>query len=522
MLEVFKKIKSILSQSEVKPHSPLNNSLSDSFCIKNDYTPRGMSKYFDDSLVEAEGIVHQPDVYQFAAFLGRRFGCSHVIDLGCGKARKLVGLYPEFHIIGIDYGGNIRHCQEQYPYGTWIEFNLEQDINISLDRNIIQNAVIICADVIEHLNNPLNLLKAIKVLLNDSPVAILTTPERDLVHGADHLGPPPNPSHVREWSLPELERFLKANGLNICFSGLTVNNNRDLEKKTAITVLGNNSKTKFTTAPDVFKVVAFMCAFNEGDIVAPSVSYLINQGVDVYLIDNWSTDNTIEQVQHLIGKGLIGIERFPQDGPTLHYNWRHLLGRVEELSRTIEADWFIHHDVDEIRESPWPQIRLKDAICHVDCSGFNAIDHTVINFPPIDNNFIADNDVKRHFTFFEFGMNPGYFSQVKAWKNLRKPISLIKGGGHNVNFDGRRIYPFKFLLRHYPIRSQRHGETKIFLERKARFNPEEKANGWHKHYDQIGDGHIFIREQEELEFFDEQSFHKQYLIERLSGIGIVR
>ena len=38
-----------------------------------------------------------------------------------------------------------------------------------------------------------------------------------------------------------------------------------------------------------------------------------------------------------------------------------------------------------------------------------------------------------------------------------------------ARFPGRKVFPIQFLLRHYPIRSQRHGETKVFTERKPRF-----------------------------------------------------
>ena len=46
-------------------------------------------------------------------------------------------------------------------------------------------------------------------------------------------------------------------------------------------------------ALDEFRVVAIMTAYNEGDIVRSSVERLIASGVDVYLIDNWSEDDTV-------------------------------------------------------------------------------------------------------------------------------------------------------------------------------------------------------------------------------------
>jgi hypothetical protein len=84
------------------------------------------------------------------------------------------------------------------------------------------------------------------------------------------------------------------------------------------------------------------------------------------------------------------------------------------------------------------------------------------------------------------------------------------------------VYPFKFLLKHYPVRSQKHGEKKVFRERKARWNPEERAKGWHTHYDTMEEGDRFLLPASEQEFFDEDHFLKTYLVERLSGVGIIR
>ncbi|HKU75372.1 MAG TPA: glycosyltransferase [Pyrinomonadaceae bacterium] len=251
-----------------------------------------------------------------------------------------------------------------------------------------------------------------------------------------------------------------------------------------------------------FRVVALMSAYNEEDIIAPCLEYLIKQGLEVYLIDNWSTDSTVELASEFLGKGLIAIEKFPQHRPPTHYVWEDILSRIEQLTEEIEADWFVFQDVDEIRTSPWQGSSLRDAIRRVDREGFNCIDHTVITFYPTDNAFSAGEDFEAYFRYFEFSDKPGQFIEIKAWKNLGRRISLSESGGHEVRFRGRRTYPFRFLLKHYPIRSQAHGEKKIFRERKPRWHAQERARGWHTHYDHIDKGHSFLRRPDELELFD--------------------
>lgn len=69
------------------------------------------------------------------------------------------------------------------------------------------------------------------------------------------------------------------------------------------------------------------------------------------------------------------------------------------------------------------------------------------------------------------------FIQRKAWRRPADAgtVSLVPSGGHDVLFAGRRIYPYKFLLKHYSIRSQRHGGKKVWRERKSRWNEGERA-----------------------------------------------
>jgi hypothetical protein len=99
-------------------------------------------------------------------------------------------------------------------------------------------------------------------------------------------------------------------------------------------------------------------------------------------------------------------------------------------------------------------------------------------------------------------IGPGEFVRAKAWKNLGRRVVLNNSGGHEVRFEGRRTYPFKFLQKHYPVRSQEHGEKKVFRERKARWLPQERSIGWHTHYDHINKGHSFIRRPEDLRLFN--------------------
>jgi glycosyltransferase involved in cell wall biosynthesis len=266
-------------------------------------------------------------------------------------------------------------------------------------------------------------------------------------------------------------------------------------------------------AEDDFRVLAIIAAYNEGDIISSVVEHLIENGVEVYLIDNHSTDDTVEQARRWLGRGVVEIETFPPDADDgSHFDWGAILRRKEELAKTLGADWFIHHDADEIREAPWPGVRLRDAIRWVDVLGYNCIDFRVLNFPPIDDGFRKGMDPKAYFRYWQ---QPGEFDeiQIKAWKSGPAPIALAPWGGHQVRFRDRKVFPIQFLLRHYPIRSQSHGEQKVFAERKDRFLDRERVKGWHVQYDRYEPGHSFLGEPYHLKLFDKDEICLDLLLE---------
>jgi hypothetical protein len=251
---------------------------------------------------------------------------------------------------------------------------------------------------------------------------------------------------------------------------------------------------------DSFRVVALISTFNEADIIDPVLEHLHTNGVSSYLIDNESTDETVERARKWVGRGLLGIESIgtASGGRT---SWKAILERKVELTRELGADWYIHHDADEVRESPWPGMSLRDAIRHVDGLGYNAIDFRVLNFPPVDDAFRSGDDPRTHFSRWE---DPAEYDRLqrKCWKAGFSGVAL-EDGGHDVRFPERRLFPLRFLLRHYPIRSQAHGTRKVMRERKQRFVPEEVGMGWHRQYDGIsGVDHQFLRSPGSLKPFN--------------------
>jgi hypothetical protein len=251
-------------------------------------------------------------------------------------------------------------------------------------------------------------------------------------------------------------------------------------------------------------LVAIVSAYNEEDIIGPALAHLVAQGAAVYLLDDGSTDQTVAFARQAAGSGLIGVESLPPiargDG-TGAYCWSRILERKAQLAITLDADWFIHQDADEFRESPWPHLPLAEAVILVGRLGWNAIDFEVFNFVPAAEAFQPGQDPVG--TFRRYHAAEEYDRlQVRCWKKTATPVDLVATGGHEARFPGRRVFPIRFPMRHYPIRSAEQGERKVFRDRKPRFEPDERARGWHVQYDRFVEGQSVLPDPDSSLVYD--------------------
>jgi glycosyltransferase involved in cell wall biosynthesis len=223
------------------------------------------------------------------------------------------------------------------------------------------------------------------------------------------------------------------------------------------------------------RVLALVATYNERRFIGPCLEHLSEHGIDAYLIDNCSTDNTVELAERWLGRGLIGIESFPR-GENDIYSWRSLLSRKEELSRELDADWFIHLDPDEIRLPPSGAQTLAEALESVDREGFNAVNFNEFTFIPTREEPDHDHaDFRRTLrTYYPFA--PQSPHKLTAWKATLDMEELASSGGHRVSFPGLRMHPLSFPMKHYLFLSGPHAIEK-YVERS--YDSDEVASGWH-------------------------------------------
>lgn len=272
------------------------------------------------------------------------------------------------------------------------------------------------------------------------------------------------------------------------------------------------------TPPPGFDVLAIVTTYNEADIIDALLRRLTGGGVRVHVIDNWSTDDTFAIAEAHAAPGRVSVERFPASGPTPYFELQPLLRRLGEVAHHSGADWVVHHDADEIHESCWPGVSLRQGLWVADFYGFNCIDHTGFEFRPVDERWQPGDDLESSFEYFEFASSHAHFTLLKKWKPQSARVDNAETGGHRADFDGRRVFPYKFPIRHYSLRSTAHARRKLFAERKPRFSPEERAKGWHTHYDHYDETSTFVWDPAAL--YRWVRVDADLLLQKLSGVGL--
>jgi glycosyltransferase involved in cell wall biosynthesis len=220
------------------------------------------------------------------------------------------------------------------------------------------------------------------------------------------------------------------------------------------------------------RVIALLATYNEERFVTACLENLIEQGVEVYLIDNCSTDQTVAIAEGYLHRGLIGIETLARDGL---FSLRPQLRRKEELAVALDADWFLHVDADEMHRPPRSDLSLPRALAEVEALGYNAV-----NF--LEFCFIPTREAPNHdHADFQQTMRSYYPYQPRwpgrlAWKRQDHRVELAWSGGRSLRLDSRKLYPEWFPMRHYLYLSLEHAVAKYVARH---LDPIEVAHGWH-------------------------------------------
>jgi SAM-dependent methyltransferase len=191
------------------------------FFVKEGYRSNHVARTYESSLAgeywTAERlqkvIAYQHHVYLLAAQLVEQNAFKSALELGCGPAMKTASmLLPKVdQLTLIDQPTCEQLVKKTIASATFISADLE---HCELDLNQ-QFDLILCADVLEHLSNPLPCLEFAYNHLSALGFAVFSTPERDILRGRECMNSP-HPSHVREWNRWEFRELLNYAGYVVC------------------------------------------------------------------------------------------------------------------------------------------------------------------------------------------------------------------------------------------------------------------------------------------------------------------
>lgn len=186
----------------------------DKWCIKDGYRINEVSNsdaslYIDTFECSRD---FQTEVYKYARRIIIKYRLKTILDVGCGiglKLKKTMFPFVSQHkinnkdIVGIDNSNsNIEICKS-LGFGLWYIDDIENP-KLNLRKKF---DLIISADVIEHLFDPDKLLEYIKRHCHENTQIIISTPERGLLRGITHNGPPAG-HHIREWNKNEFHKYI--------------------------------------------------------------------------------------------------------------------------------------------------------------------------------------------------------------------------------------------------------------------------------------------------------------------------
>ena len=132
------------------------------------------------------------------------------------------------------------------------------------------------------------------------------------------------------------------------------------------------------TGTSKMRAIALLATYNEERFISGCIEHLYGQGAQIFMMDNSSTDNTVAIAERYVGRGILGIETYPRRD---NFNLAAVLRRKEELAATLDADWFMHVDADEIRlASRTAGHTLAEAFTEVEKQGYNAVNFQEFTF----------------------------------------------------------------------------------------------------------------------------------------------
>jgi len=237
------------------------------------------------------------------------------------------------------------------------------------------------------------------------------------------------------------------------------------------------------------RTIGILPVYNEADVIEQVLRYHIEQGLQLIVVDNGSTDGSYEVIKNYVGRGVISVQRIITD----RVRFQFLLTTLSAIAAIHAPDWLVLIGADEFLETrnSAKGETLIEGLIEEEKKGYEVVQFDTFEFWPTRLDNPTENDVRRRMK---------YYTWTSAW-NFRAYRWSEMSRFHEhypTPAPGRilKISPNIFVLRHYRFRSFDHGMRKTFQERLPRF--ASKSEKW-VHYDNcLPNEDFFVRDPNEL------------------------
>ncbi|MBN2495745.1 MAG: glycosyltransferase family 2 protein [Deltaproteobacteria bacterium] len=230
------------------------------------------------------------------------------------------------------------------------------------------------------------------------------------------------------------------------------------------------------------RTVSITCVKNEADIVEPFVRHTACCVDHVVVLDNGSTDETVDVLNALREEGL-DVE-VVHDASHGHWQWRRMTRLMHEYALgKYRADWIVPVDVDEFlvtdNDEPLPRLlQDRDSLVGV---GWKTYVPDIEDDPSVSGHANPVTRIRKRLK-----------EEAHPWRKVIVPSNLVLGGNarltqgnHAVDIDGETRHGSDLQsvhLAHFPVRGVEQYASKVAIKHLQYLAMSERGESWGFHY----------------------------------------
>jgi radical SAM protein with 4Fe4S-binding SPASM domain len=226
----------------------------------------------------------------------------------------------------------------------------------------------------------------------------------------------------------------------------------------------------------------FLFCYNEEQILRESLLHYLNEGVDLVVVDNQSSDGSMEIVDSLRDDGIPrpGRIRDVIQVKTEGYEWRKILSEACRYMhlRLSSYDWILLIDADSFYRSPVRGLSLLEFLDVMGQRGYNILEGKLCEFYPTDRDNASIVSPLDRLRYCEIHQP---YPQEKIFR-YHPGVDFYSHFGHVCLREDRRVGCVPFLYLHYKWVSYEHGARKLFKDRMPRFVERRQHSRFHPQY----------------------------------------